>query len=34
MPFVDDLIINKFTYEPYDGFCPDFSEFFDKFKSL
>ena len=32
MPFVDDLIINKFTYEPYDGFCPDFSEFFDKFK--
>lgn len=32
MPFVDELITNTFTYEPYDGFCPDFSEFFNKIK--
>ncbi|MDG2957410.1 hypothetical protein [Exercitatus varius] len=32
MSFVDELIGKEFTYEPYDGFCPDFSEFFDKLK--
>lgn len=32
MPFVDELITNTFTYEPYDGFCPDFSAYFNKLK--
>lgn len=32
MPFVDELITNTFTYEPYDGFCPDFSAFFNQIK--
>lgn len=32
MAFVDDLVGRTLTYEPYDGFCPDFSEFFDKIK--
>lgn len=32
MSFIDKLIKNEFTFEPYDGFCPDFSEFFDKIK--
>ncbi|HHT7858305.1 hypothetical protein NMV45_05740 [Pasteurella multocida] len=32
MPFVDELTTNTFTYEPYNGFCPDFSAFFDKVK--
>ena len=34
MRFVDELITNTFTYEPYDGFCPDFSVFFNKMKYL
>lgn len=34
MSFVDELIGKKFTYEPYDGFCPDFSVFFNKMKYL
>lgn len=32
MSFLDGIIANEFIYEPYDGFCPDFSEFFDKLK--
>lgn len=32
MPFVDELTTNTFTYEPYDGSCPDFSEFFNQIK--
>lgn len=32
MSFVNKLIKNEVTDEPYDGFCPDFSEYFDKLK--
>ena len=32
MSFVNKLTINEVTYEPYDGFCPDFSAYFNKFK--
>ena len=34
MSFVDELIGKEFTYESYDGFCPDFSVFFNKMKYL
>ena len=33
MSFVNKLIANEVTYEPYDGFCPDFSTYFNKLKS-
>lgn len=32
MSFVNKLITNEVTYEPYDGFCPDFSAYFNKLK--
>lgn len=32
MPFVNKLTTNEVTYEPYDGFCPDFSAYFNKLK--
>ena len=33
MSFVNKLTINEVSYEPYDGFCPDFSTYFNKLKS-
>ena len=32
MSFVNKLTTNEVTYEPYDGFCPDFSAYFNKLK--
>lgn len=32
MSFVNKLITNEVIYEPYDGFCPDFSAYFNKLK--